>query len=140
MFELIFPSLALSIRSFMMKSLTEQYDSIQYLFIYSIILLSVTWIIIYRRKEPYTSFAFINGMTGSDLFVICMSVLATMYMANLSFDFMKSNNVVKYKTVIRGLNLVFLMMIGKFYFNEKFNQKQLIGFILIVAGAIMMGL
>lgn len=138
MFELILPSLVLSIRSYMMKALADQYDSTQYLFIYSIILLVATWIIIYKRKEPYTSFAFLNSMSGSHIFVICLSVIATMYMARMSFDVMKSNTVVKYKSVIRGLNLVFLMIIGKFYFNEKFTQGQFTGFILIVLGTMMM--
>ena len=74
MYELILPSLVLAIRSYMMKALTNDYDSVQYLFIYSILLALSTWFMIFKRHEPYASFAFLNRLKGSHLLVIMLSV------------------------------------------------------------------
>lgn len=138
MYELILPSLVLAIRSYMMKALTDDYDSIQYLFIYSVMLMLCTWFMIFKRNEPYTSFAFLNQLQGSHLLIIMLSVAVTVYMATLSFTLIRNNNVVKSKAIIRGLNLVFLAIIGRFYFKEDINKKKVIGLGTIITGIIIM--
>lgn len=138
MYELILPSLVLAIRSYMMKSLTNNYDSVQYLFIYSIMLMICTWFMIFKRNEPYASFNFLNKIQGSHLLIIILSVAVTIYMATISFTLIRNNNVVQSKAIIRGLNLIFLALIGRFFFKENINNNKIFGLGIISVGIIIM--
>lgn len=131
MYYLVLLSLILSVRSYMSKLLINDLTSYEYLFLYSIVLLLVSGTILWYKKISYKHLTCVSWLQCVIIFV---SVLITLYSATMSFNMLHNNNVVKGKFLIRGMSLVFLSMIGYFFFEEEITYKKMLGLGFIVGG------
>jgi transporter family protein len=102
--------------------------------IQSILILVVSWVIVLFQKQA-TSIANFNKRTW--LFLICAGV-ATCLSSIFTFRALKLGEASLVSSLER-FSVVFAVMFAVFFLNEKLNWQIILGIILMIGGAVLIG-
>ena len=131
MLNLFFVAILITIRTYMHKLLINDIHSNEYLFLYSVALIIMSG---YLCSKDATITNRIWKLSLLQYGVIIISALMSLYMAKVTFDIVKSNTVVTSNYIIKGLNLMMLVIIGKLLFNEELSNSKISGLVAIFVG------
>jgi multidrug transporter EmrE-like cation transporter len=135
MIHLFILPLLLTIRTYMYKLVTKDLISTEYLFLYAIMLMSITGYICY---DKITTNSKIWNLSYLQYFIILVSALMSVYMATISFSILKNNTVIKSNYIIKGINLLMIVIVGKIFFKEELSYYNFCALSLIAIGIIML--
>lgn len=133
MLNLFITALLLSVRTFMHKLLFNDLDSSEYLFLYSIVLLVMSGYICSNNSNSK-----LWKLSAIQYIIIISSAIISLYIAKISFDIIKNNTISQSNYIIKGMNLIMLVLISKLIFNEELSKIKIFALLLIFIGILLL--
>ena len=116
--------------------LLTKFKSYQLLFLRPVFLAIISSIIILSFDK---NFSFLKKVDKIDLFYIVLCVGINAFTIIIFFNLLKNNPTFETLTITHPLFICFSVLISYLFYNEKMNLKQLIGFIMVIIGVILVG-
>lgn len=116
--------------------LLTKYKSYQLLFLRPIFFAIISSIIVLSMDN---NFSFLKKVDKIDLLYIALGVCVNAVTLIIFFNLLKNNPTFETLTITHPLFICFSVLISYLFYNEKMNLKQLIGFIMVIIGVILVG-
>ena len=116
--------------------LLTKYKSYQLLFLRPIFFAIISSILVLSMDN---NFSFLKKVDKIDLLYIALGVGVNAITLVIFFNLLKNNPTFETLTITHPLFICFSVLISYLFYNEKMNLKQLIGFIMVMVGVILVG-
>lgn len=116
--------------------LLTKYKSYQLLFLRPIFFAIVSYILVLSFDK---NLSFLKKVDKIDLFYIALGVCVNAVTLLIFFQLLKNNHTFETLSITHPLFICFSVLISYLFYNEKMNLKQLIGFIMVMVGVVLVG-
>ena len=116
--------------------LLTKYKSYQLLFLRPFFFAIVSSILVLLYDKD---FSFIKKITKIDMFYVALGVIVNALTLVIFFYLLSSKNTFETLSITHPLFICFSVLISYLFYNEKMNLKQLLGFIMVMIGVILVG-
>ena len=88
----------------------------------------------YNKNEIIESFENLQNINVSDIIFMCISSVFFIYSTLLIYENEKNNTAFINSVFLRSGSLIGILLVGIFFYKEKYSWKQIIGVILTIFG------
>ena len=92
-------------------------------------ILLIFYALVYEKKENYIN---------ANFYIIIIVSILIFVIIFLSHDIIKTAPNVAYLRIFSAVEIVLLLVLSYYFFNEKINIKMIVGFILIILGVLVL--
>lgn len=104
-------------------------------FIYTFVLiLFISFKYFYNKEETFESFKNLQGIKIRDVIFMCITSFFFIYSTLMIYENEHKNTAFSNGVFLRGGTLVGILLVGIFFYKEKYTWKQIIGIILTFIG------
>ena len=116
--------------------LLTKYKSYQLLFLRPIFFAIVSSMLVLSFDK---NFSFLKNIDKMDILYVALGVCVNAFTLVIFFHLLKNNHTFETLSITHPLFICFSVLISYLFYNEKMNLKQLIGFIMVMIGVILVG-
>ena len=116
--------------------LLTKFKSYQLLFLRPVFFAIISSILVYMYDK---NFSFIKKINKKDLFWIALGVLVNAITLVIFFYLLSNNHTYQTLSITHPLFICFSILFSYLFYNEKMNFTQLLGFILVIIGVLLVG-
>jgi len=88
----------------------------------------------YNKKQTVESFENLKNIKLSDIILMCISSVFFIYSTILIYENEKNNTAFINSVFLRGGTLIGILLVGIFFYKEKYSWKQIFGIIMTIVG------
>jgi drug/metabolite transporter (DMT)-like permease len=104
-------------------------------FIYSFVLiLFITFNYFYNKKETYESFKNLQNVKIKNIIFMCISSFFFIYSTLMIYEHEHKNTAFVNGVFLRGGTLIGILLVGIFFYEEKYTWKQIVGILFTFIG------
>lgn len=120
-------------RPFFQKGVLTKISSAEFIALQILILIIISIIVVWKNK----TFTKLNTFTKQTWMFLFASMVVTLLSAYIYFTLLKNSKPSLVVAILSPLTIVFTIIIGRLFFEDKLTVLELVGIFLIIVGVVL---